>query len=768
MIRTKYKRMYVLWLQQFQWDNFHGLDRERRDMDMKKRKAMAAGLAATLAAATLLGGTFAWQSVSQKATNETVREVNPGARLHDDFDGTNKDVYVENFTDPASGKPVFVRVRLDEYMESGSDAGINRLDESRDAVPLVKDSDINNPTTWSTHIPGDSDDPFHQYWTWATGGSTVFMPTFNKNKDSLASDINGTYEGKTPNDGITYDDYVTYQSGEKKTDTAYYDADKDNTDEGGGVGLGNGGQLNVNYNEKQEEHTAKNTRDATVLTMDEWMDMGSPVGNYWVWDVDGWAYWAAPVMPGEATGLLLSQINSTASSGDRWYYAINVVGQFADANGWGTQEDNTGFYDDTEGEPPTGDALELLKQAASVVVGENGEWYLPQGSNVYEKIDDDTGKSLGLVCAGMNETIGDDDDKSNVVKLEPEDETYGKWFLGPDSNGYYQSVGPDELLGTADDILVVSSTSGDADTTDNFVEALLIQPRIGTELGTELKAYPGDQVPFGGVSTQNGQVVEAAQVVWSVVVNNMATGTTIADGQLTIAADQAVGSTLTVTAQCDGKVGQVKITVTYGGLDYDDIHSVVPGATTKLSIDGYQWYVLVKDDVNSDDEVEALLYETDGAIPYTLDGGYETDEYEYLTWATSDAQIGPFKDFLNNLGLLQSKSVPVHLHSRNGILEWNESTDAIFPLTEADLFGTQDASPTTDVRDYTYTQYGVGQVLVPNQKMRTTTIEEQHILRNMRNAVIAGYVSSDGTLVTTAPKCCFRPAMWVTFSQSGT
>ena len=287
-------------------------------MQKRTKKVTAAVSAAVLAAATLLGGTFAWQSVSQKAINETVREVNPGARLHDDFDGTNKDVYVENFTAPESGKPVFVRVRLDEYMETGEEAGINRGAGDRDAVPLEDGSDIDDTSTWSTHIPGDADDPFHQYWAWETGGSTVFMPTFNKNKDSLAPDINGTYEGITPDDGINYDDYVTYQVGNTETANAYYDADKDDTDEGGGTGLGNGGDLNINYHQIEEEHTAKNTRDATVLTMAEWMEKGSPVGNYWVWDVDGWAYWAAPVMPGESTGLLLSQITSKAASGERW------------------------------------------------------------------------------------------------------------------------------------------------------------------------------------------------------------------------------------------------------------------------------------------------------------------------------------------------------------------------------------------------------------------------------------------------------------------
>ena len=739
-------------------------------MSKRKSKVMAAGLAAVLAAATLLGGTFAWQSVSQKAINETVREVNPGARLHDDFDGTNKDVYVENFTAPESGKPVFVRVRLDEYMETGEEAGINRGAGDRDAVPLEDGSDIDDTSTWSTHIPGDADDPFHQYWTWATGGSTVYMPTFNKNKDSLAPDINGTYEGITPDDGINYDDYVTYQLNDKKTANAYYDADKDDTDEGGGTGLGNGGDLNINYHQIEEEHTAKNTRDATVLTMEEWMDMGSPVGNYWVWDVDGWAYWAAPVMPGESTGLLLSQITSKAASGERWYYAINVVGQFADANGWGSQEDGTGFYDAAEGVPPTGNAENLLNQAASVVVGANGEWYIPQGSNVYEKIDDSTGASEGLVCAGMDTTIGNDDDKTNVVKLEPADENFGSWFLGPDDDDCYLAVGPDGLLGTEDDVLVISSSEGDDNSLNDLIEAPLtisITPSVGKELGTDLKAYAGDQVPFGVTATLNSKPVDDSKVTWTVTGDKTA-DTSISNGQLTIGAGQASGSVLTVTAKYKNKTDSVQLTVTDAVLGYSDIHSVVPGATTKLSIDNYQWYVLAKDNVDSQGQTEALLCETNGAIPFETGTGYETSSLGYASWSKSKCQTVYFRNFLNGLVELQTHSVPVQVYSRNQNMDWDAGLDAIFPLTEADLFGTQSGSYTSEMKDYTYTQDGVGQVLLPNQKMRTATTAEAHILRNMYDPVRAGYANSDGVWTGTALTFCFRPAMWVTFSQTGT
>jgi len=39
-------------------------------------------------------------------------EVNPGGRLHDDFNGTDdKNIYVENF----GTQPIFARIMLKEY-----------------------------------------------------------------------------------------------------------------------------------------------------------------------------------------------------------------------------------------------------------------------------------------------------------------------------------------------------------------------------------------------------------------------------------------------------------------------------------------------------------------------------------------------------------------------------------------------------------------------------------------------------------------------------
>lgn len=342
-------------------------------MKRSKHHAAAAVTAVALSAAILLTGTFAWRSISQEAKNEIIRTVNPGGRLHDDFDGTNKDVYAENFfTVNEGGLPIYVRIRLDEYMETGEDAGEKRTDPDRDATSLVSGADINNVATWTPHIP-NQDDPrlctngtphFHQYFTWDMGGETVYLPTFNKNKDSLKADINGTWEGKNAGDADHYDDYKVYSNGQEVPGTAIYDNDANDAED-------------ANVDTKPETHKATSTQNALVLSMKQWQKMGRPVGSYWVYDADGWAYWAQALNPGEATGLLLDGIEQTGDLSKDCYYSINVVAQFATKDDWGSTENPVGFYDTTKGTVPSENALFLLNQAAdnayqvSVTAAEN-------------------------------------------------------------------------------------------------------------------------------------------------------------------------------------------------------------------------------------------------------------------------------------------------------------------------------------------------------------------------------------------------------------
>ena len=306
-----------------------------------------------------------------------INSVNPGGRLHDDFSGPNntKDVYVENYGD----QNIYARVRLDEYMEVGDGAGKYTITETNGtttktkdaenkAVSLVEDATYEDETTWTTHIPGesalgdgaeqgfaDSDETFHKYWKWTFGGSTTYMPTFNKDSTSLAADINGTYGGKTDTTGH-YDDYVDYNTSEYittgKTTTATYGSET-----------------------AEETHTAQKTLTASVITMatyNSYPDTSEEDGvttkkNFigWVYDTDGWAYWSQAIEPGTATGLLLDKVENATKNGIQFipqkksFYAINVIGEFITADDIGSAKKGDGFYSNGSG-LPSSDALALL------------------------------------------------------------------------------------------------------------------------------------------------------------------------------------------------------------------------------------------------------------------------------------------------------------------------------------------------------------------------------------------------------------------------
>ena len=344
-----------------------------------KKKRTSAAIAVIVALAVMLSGTLAWQSIGQRAQNLMTTQPNPGGRLHDDFSGPGgtKDVYVENY----GTQDIYARVRLDEYMEVGDGAGKYTSTTGTDGTTTITKSDGNqaeslvygatyeDETTWTTHIPGesdlcagaeqgftDSDETFHKYWKWSFGGSTTYMPTFNKDNTSLAADINGTYEGRE-NTVNHYDDYVDYSTEDYKTTgktaAATYAPE---TDGGESVTV-------------EETHAAKETLTAEVITMAAYNEKSAEekaefIG--WVYDSDGWAYWSQAVEPGTATGLLLDKVENATKNGvqlippKKSFYAINVIGEFITADDIGSAEKGDGFYSNGSA-LPSSEALALLR-----------------------------------------------------------------------------------------------------------------------------------------------------------------------------------------------------------------------------------------------------------------------------------------------------------------------------------------------------------------------------------------------------------------------
>ena len=600
-------------------------------MQSKRKKQVSAVFAAVLVVVIALTGTYAWRSISQTALNEAASGGNPGGRLHDDFNGSNKDIYVENFGDI----PIFARIQLREYMETGKDAGINKDDPNRDATPVLAGTDINDISTWTVHTPGDPHASFHnEYWKWTLGGETVFMPTFNKNKDSLAADINGTFagpDGDPATDNDRYGDYVNYTLGEQKTGSAVYDADADEEDEGEAAVEG------VDIETREETHTAKATQNATVLSMAEWKAQGAPRGKYWVYDTDGWAYWAEAIQPGEATGMLLDGIELQKNLTD-WYYAIKVTAQFATADDLGSKTDSDGFFQE-----------------------------------------------------GM----------------------------------------------TDDALLLLSGISGN--------------PAVTVRAYGDAKI--GKTVQFHAVVGAFGEEAADQSVTWAVSGSTSADTVIDTNGLLTVGADETIDGTLTITATATGgapytgQIGTMQVKVGQMTLD-----TITPGSTDTVTIDGIEWYCLVKDDG------KALIWAKE-----------PTEERIFGSnnvWQTSTLRTYLNGDWLNSTTVLKEKAVETDIttRSQSSATDWITTPDKVFLLSEADLFGTINDVATANEQDYTYGN----ETLVPDENMRKFTGANYVWLRSpYGNAGNVAYVTTAGTITSfnVSNPLGVRPALWVSLAS---
>ncbi|MDR1639780.1 MAG: hypothetical protein LBT59_08815 [Clostridiales bacterium] len=241
---------------------------------MNKKKLTA--VAATLVALTLIiTGTFAWISFQNSTTSGiTGRDAAPGASTHDDIglDGFDKDVYVENW----GTEPIFVRVKLSEYMEVGSLAGTESPDKK--VEKLVDYSSYEDPSTWSLYFY-NTYSPFREFWELEHGGAKLYKPVAEENHV----------------DGYIANDPTIYEL----------------TDPG-----------------------VKETLSAGIKSMQEWAYNEPEAGNYWVGDEDGWFYWAQALQPGEATGLLVNNISKLKNiPGGTYYYGIHTETQMATGHG---------------------------------------------------------------------------------------------------------------------------------------------------------------------------------------------------------------------------------------------------------------------------------------------------------------------------------------------------------------------------------------------------------------------------------------------------
>lgn len=857
---------------------------------MKKSKVIALTLAGTLAASALLAGTYAWQSISQLALNSSIDTVNPGARLHDDFNGINsysltsgtdakvKNVYVENFTDADDGgQQVYARIRLEEYLEKGSGAG-NSSSNVNKAKPIVSTAKLNDLSTWEIY-KWDNDPTFRDYVEIGTGGTGIYMPTFNRNRDSLEADINGTLEGK---DGVAnladaYDDYVEYQPNAAKVGVEIYDADDDDKDEVGtanlktdqlidaviytesdqtsGIKAGDlkisasdtditvntknvtGAAVTVTYPITQVEtdasnpakitsiyvdldvssdndgadiqivflnpawHTSKsmNTR-ATIISMQDWMNAGSPLGNYWVCDVDGWAYWASAIDPGKTTGFLINSITLKPSANitGEYYYGLNVRAQFATAGDWGsggftpmasmvstltstsgtaTQANETGLYIDGI----TENAMRLLEKAAgaakivTVTTADNISTGMKGG---------DKATFQAKVMQGSVEI------KDEYITWSVEGRTSQDtgWSVDTDGN-MILTIGADEV---ADQIFVVATSkkAGERDTTvgtytvpikDSYT-IQLTEPGNLTEIGQSSKTT------FAAIVSKRGKEDATIGVTWSVEsldsnhpTLDPKTCITPVGGVLTVSeSEEAENIKVIATCNADPDVTlEIELDVV---TTYDMIKTMPVGTMQTVTIDGIEWYVLAKD-ANA---TEALLWSTDvirdttnnkvvtmafntiyaNAAWYDSDNSQACDVYSYLNG-----------DFVQTLTNLNNRIVQKKIYTRktydsgidNSAPLYYESNPKVFILSEADLFGSLNTGTAEEITNLTAKDFTYGSApLVTNEEMIKCSSGGTYRLRTLfMNNNSTGYIECRTGKLSYYwynKQLAMRPALWISLN----
>ena len=705
-------------------------------MTAKRKKTLTAVGAVALAAVIALGGTFAWQSISQQALNEAAATLNPGGRLHDDFDGRNKDVYVENFTGVTDGTPIFARVRLDEYMELGAEAGKNQDAPDRSVDPVVAGTSISDKDTWITRAPDDADSPFARYWDWSMGGQTTYMPTFNKNKDSLQADINGTYAGGDT--GTPYGDHVDYSESQYAspgiTAEATYDNDNNDIEDDG-------------IRTEEETHTAQQTINGTVITMTEWLERweayqtaveeGTPadeaaettqvMGDFWVWDDDGWAYWANAIEPSTATGLLLDGIELIDPPSDSYYYGINVVGQFVTADDIGYLN-GTGFYDTSAGLIPSGNAealIELLTGAdisLTRVVLESED-----DAATVEK--DGSLLFRASVIRNGEEVETTEDDFVWSVSGNTSDRTtfYTGW------GGYDKELFVDETE-TAETLTVTATyTDAAGEEVSGSMRITVTLPPAQVSLSADSSTvYQNDTVNLTA-AVRDGLTdsqIEGAAVSWSVT--GQASDATKVDSTgnltatLTVGSDEVVDNRLTVTASYyDSNVGQTVTdtqSITVLEAWQSQIANITPGDTdTLVNIDGIDWKVLAKDGD------KALIWAAESVGEHSFDNTRTSYEEATSVWRDADIRTWLQNWLENDTTILKNVAQETTLYTRDSTEEigssssgagsvtveentwgvigsaenWIQTIDKVFLLSEADLFGTYNGEP-AEPQDYTY------------------------------------------------------------------
>jgi len=507
------------------------------------RRKIASFVAVLVVLALFMSGTFAWINFFQSATNEWDGGKPPGGTTHDDFCKPQKEVYIENW----GGVPLFVRIRLDEYMEIGEGAALKgdydkdgnwlgKHNPDNKSTSLLAGATIDDKNTWKPHIPVVNDvtvckpstPGFHDYWKWSMGGWKYYQKAPVPEREILS--------------------YVDQNT---------------NTFNATGPDIGK-------------------TLDAKVVTMKQWIDLGQPVGEYWVIDTDGWAYWAAPLMPGEATGLLLNKVELIQDPDDSYYYAINVLAQMATKNKNGNMSDGTyGNYEDFySGLDDDHKATDEGKELLDIITGGSGT-PKPPVSIPAEKV---------TISGGDKDMTVGEKYKPDLV-IEPKNCT--ETPVWSSSNSAAATVNPDtgEITAVGEGTATIKVTVGNKEDTIKITvkpKPPVTVPATGVKInGTDKTIKIGEDYMTGCTVTPSGSTdipvwSSSDNTVATVDQNGKITGVGKGAAKITVKAgdkEDYITVTVAVPAQNITINGENEVTLTVGQ-EYAPGYTVNPENST--------------------------------------------------------------------------------------------------------------------------------------------------------------------------------------------
>ena len=309
-----------------------------------------------------------------------------------------------------------------------------------------------------------------------------------------------------------------------------------------------------------------------------------------------------------------------------------------------------------------------------------------------------------------------------------------------DGTGFFQD-------GVTDDaFLLLAAISGEpvvAVTSDNNVESI----------------YQTGTLQFHATVGALGEQAADQSVTWAVTGNTSADTAIDATGLLTVGPDEPSDGVLTITATSAGEApytgqsGTTQVSVRQA-----TVYEIEPGTTATVSIDGIEWYVLVKDTTDN----KALLWAKGPVEKRQFNSSTSNN-----TWRDSSLRTYLNGDWLNGTTVLKGKVVETDITTRSqyNASTWITTQDKVFLLSEADLFGTFNKTTiTTDARDYTYGN----SVIVPDVNMRKVdngVTTNTHLRSPCLSTAYVGYMMLDGTIYENANggvtrAVGIRPALW--------